>query len=352
MNYEFGRANNKMQLLTNRLKNMVELTMAKVAAHVNAPQAYPLPADQQSLEHAIYKYYNVLPKSKQKHFFDNANKILNAGETNRKAQFGDLATLDFKSNKSLAAQIKELPLPANMKLNEAEEKEVLSKAENHPHLKRRKSIAIEPQGVAPRTLSLFLESITCNDTSDVRKDEISITGIVVDALNRTSTIVTKNLGKFKKDDSKNNKIKLFDFDLREANTFPQSFFTTLFITDSDLFRNDNAATAFLYYMTALSTTLFAVGITLAAAMFYNPITDIIASIIIGLGLITLVIGGFGYLLTDDISKPESDQFIFTFPPGIAIGEGVTTPLDFEIINSYSLNVDGKYASNIRWERTA
>ena len=97
---ELGIPEAKAEFMKSRLNHMLELTLTKVAAHITSPSTYPLPDDEKSAEHIVYKLYQSLPQKKQATFISKteAIRVLNAAQMQQR--FGDLAAVDFKSTKT------------------------------------------------------------------------------------------------------------------------------------------------------------------------------------------------------------------------------------------------------------
>lgn len=350
----YGTATPKIEMVKERLLKTLELSMAKVAAHINSPAAYPLPVNTKSVERAIFNYYSILPKSKQKHFFDKSNAILSGGEAARKNKYGDLANLDFKSKTPFFEQLTTLQTPAQLKLTAAEQADLIKHTEQHVF--RQKSVnkinIPHPKVAAlpPRTLKLSLQTLTCNKTNDVHKDEITINAIVFDALGRRTEVI-RDLGKFKKEDSKTINLQLQEFDLRAAPTFPHQFIATLFLMEKDWFRNEDDQYVLLALLGVIGEAMITVGGILIDTIVITPLVIAGFALLIS-GVLFMWTAAFSFSMIDDFSPVTTDTFVVNSDTQLNLGETLNRTLNFTILKNSTLNPKGDYTAILQYERTA
>lgn len=357
---ELGIPEAKAEFMKSRLNHMLELTMTKVAAHITSPSTYPLPDDEKSAEHIVYKLYQSLPQKKQATFISKteAIRVLNAAQMQQR--FGDLAAVDFKSTKPCFEQIREISIPATFRFTEAEKSQLKIKSKQKfggklnigNKLVAQKNPA-QPIGLNPRTLSLILDNIHCVKTQDVFKDEISIVGFTVDALGQGSAFGRVNVGKIKKGETKQLGITLKDFDLRAAGTFPQNFLAGYILRDKDLASEERDGDIALI-LGFIAAAIFEIGFGMMALSTIPVLAPLeifaLLSMLVGVGLYI-----FGFLIPamtiTDSSTVITDNFVFDIPPVIPVGTAFSRQINSEIRGSL-LNIKGNYQLNTRWERTA
>ncbi|HRF76988.1 MAG TPA: hypothetical protein PLJ00_12290 [Chitinophagales bacterium] len=353
----------KQVALQQRLKNMLDLTIAKVAAHVKAPQQYAMPADSSALEHKILRFYNVLKPHEKETFLAKTNLLFNQSATENRKRFEDLMDIDIKSSTPMLDKIKAFPLPVKYHFTEKEATAIIEKSAKLKTIQKTKSgLTIAPQQAAePRTLSLFLESVKCNDPQDVLKDEIFFSGFTLDALGVNEPIPFTSAGKYKKNDFKQLQIKLRDFDLRAAGVFPQDFLLALFVFEKDSKKDDERLKFTMELIQDIGLWVLAAADVIAIAALVVTIAStspvgmalIIASgVIAAIGLSIIgVISLINNLRLAEISLQVTDLFTFPDPP-INVGEQVINKHQVVLAGSLSGVMKGNYDLQFRWERTA
>ena len=361
MNYqEFGITEAKAEFMKTRLNQMLELTLAKVEAHIKSPATYPLPNNPKSAERLLLSLYQRASKQKQSSFFEKVETVTTLNPTQMQQRFGDLAAVDLKSDKACFEQIRAIQIPETYRFTELEKNKLTTTVEKKYTGKLSigrkigaKKTPPQPIGLNPRTLSLFVDSIECIKTQDVFKDEISITGFTIDALGQSNVFQRINVGKIKKEETKQIGIDIKDFDLRAAEVFPQNFLVGFVVSDKDLASEERDGDI------ALILDILSIAITeIGVAMMLLSAIPVLAPIGI-VGLITAIVGVglnvFGYIIPSialaDFSEVVSDSFIFNIPPVIPIGAAFSRQLNFEMHGALT-KIKGNYKLNIRWERTA
>ena len=117
----------KLDWVKDRLKKTVDIAMERVIAHNESPKTFPLPADPKSLERALHKVFEALPRKSQKDTIEKVNKTLKAGREARTKIYGDLVDIDFRSTAPVLQQVKTKPVPAIVKFTQADLTEVRSR---------------------------------------------------------------------------------------------------------------------------------------------------------------------------------------------------------------------------------
>ena len=322
----------KQVALQQRLKNMLDLTIAKVAAHVKAPQQYAMPADSSALEHKILRFYNVLKPHEKETFLAKTNLLFNQSATENRKRFEDLMDIDIKSSTPMLDKIKAFPLPVKYHFTEKEATAIIEKSAKLKTIQKTKSgLTIAPQQAAePRTLSLFLESVKCNDPQDVLKDEILFSGFTLDALGVNEPI-------------------------------PQDFLLALFVFEKDSKKDDERLKFTMELIQDIGLWVLAAADVIAIAALVVTIAStspvgmalIIASgVIAAIGLSIIgVISLINNLRLAEISLQVTDLFTFPDPP-INVGEQVINKHQVVLAGSLSGVMKGNYDLQFRWERTA
>ena len=361
MNYqEFGITEAKAEFMKTRLNQMLELTLAKVEAHIKSPATYPLPSNPKSAERLMLNLYQRSPKHKQSSFFDKVETVTTLNPTQMQQRFGDLAAVDLKSDKACFEQIRAIQIPETYRFTELEKNKLTGTAEkkfsgklNIGSKLAAQKTPPQPTGLNPRTLSLFVDSVKCIKTQDVFKDEISITGFTIDALGQSNVFQRINVGKIKKEETKQIGIDIKDFDLRAAGVFPQSFLVGFVVTDKDLASEEQVAENAIV-VAIIGAVIFEIGLSmlfLSAIPALAPLAIVaLLTMLLGIGIYT-----FGFLIPVAILSDSSglvpDSFIFNIPPVIPIGTAFSRQLNAELEGGI-MGLKGNYKLNIRWERTA
>jgi hypothetical protein len=362
-NIRTDKPENKQADLQQRLKNVLDLTFAKVAAHIKSPQQYAMPADNAALEHKILRFYNVLKTKEKETFLEKTNLLFNHSAAENRKRFEDLMDMDLKSSSTMLDKIKTHPLPAKYHFTDKEATAIIEKSAKLKSFQKPKSgLKIAPQQAGePRTLSLFLESVKCKDPQDIIKDELFFSGFTVDALGVNEPIPFTSAGKYKKNDVKQLQIKLRDFDLRAAGVFPQDFLLALFVFEKDSKKDDERLKFTMELIQDIGLWVLAAADVIAVAALIVTLASttpvgmalIIASGIIGaVGLLIIgVISLVNNLRLAEISLQVTDLFTFPDPP-INVGEEVINTHPVALAGSLSGVLKGNYELQFKWERTA
>jgi hypothetical protein len=353
----------KTKFLANRFEKTVSIALEKVAGHLRDPQEYPLPADANSVERTVYNLLLAVPERKRDKFIDKYKGNLQASSTKRQQLYGDLAAIDIRATASVNEQVKKIVVPASKKISEADSVRLRSYFTTKPvtPANPKKTITAKlkqpAQVVTPGGKLVFnLLSLTCDKTSEVRKDEISVAGFAIDSLGVTQEKAPFFAGDFKKGDTipfDVNTGQLFSFDIAPDSTgivFPLSTTVGLFLVEKDLVGDkENKLSKVFFALSLLMTTIAGVIVTVGIAG--GPFS--LAAWIICMSLSMLfgfVAGNIIPLMTDDVSSEAVDVLVLEAPANI--GEQFNRTLSFELFNLRQGLLDGKpgkYTANIRWE---
>ena len=340
----------KIKFLQTRYNHTVDLAVEKVTAHLKSPQQYPLPpANKKSLERSLYDVVMTLTEKKQNKFLDAIKSTQTTTAEQRNQKFGDLATIDLHTNKVIAEQVRDLPVVDSMKITEAEL--MLFHDQLFPgkkfHFEKREQTR---QAAAATTIQFVLDSLTCNKTNDIHKDEINIGAFATDSTGIASEKAPFFIDKFKKEQTSalGAKGNLFSFSLDAGSTggtFPLTFIAGLFIVESDLIHNTAFGNKLSAFFAILGATLTAVSI----GMMFIPgigFPLVIATMIIALGF--NILGHFIIpILIDDIGFPVADTLVLDAAPNI--GQSFSRTIELTIDRSGTPGFSkGSYTANVRW----
>jgi hypothetical protein len=353
----------QLNAVKERLQHTQELIVARAAAHVLHPNEYPLPADQESLEHQFVEVYHLLSNRGKNNFEENAKLIIGYMTADRRAELGDLANLNHKSPLSTVEQVKQLGTNDNMRINmahieanEAQLRRFLPKS--WPGTITEGPLReVDVRGQNPRTLSLFVDSIHCENTNDLRKDEISLFGFTFDAFGQGTKVEQFEVGEFKKGETiaLGSKSKLRDFDLRAPGFFPQSFFANLFLFEKDLVNFENTGKRLMMLGASLSATFLGVGAYLLTLSPIPVVGTALGIASIACLLMSAISYGFAIFIAamcEDVSGAAGSAFTFNIPPVIPVGTAFTETINFTIEGGLFGVRKAKYSAQVRWERTA
>lgn len=339
----------KVQFVRKRLSDTIHLSIEKAAAHLKSPGQYPLPSGSDSLEFAIVDLYKVLPKRKRDQFLDKMKSALSATPAARQQKFGALSAVDLHSNKAVASQVETMPVPDQMKFTAAEVEKLKTPAKKKPStIVKGKAKVIQPrQAVAGTALQFAVESITCIETNDIRKDEISISAFVLSSSGEFQERNNFFSGEFKKDDSKSLGAagNLFSFSIGDSTgtVFPASFAASVFLTEKDLFANKEV-TERVGAIMRITGKIIAAGSLIT--MFFPAVGLPLSFTIIGIGALIMFIGdGLLFYAADEISEISSDNLLLDTLP--FAGETFANELSFRFING-GFQLNGDYKVAVRW----
>ena len=344
----------KIKFLQTRYNHTVDLAVEKVTAHLKSPQQYSLPpANKKSLERSLYDVVMTLTEKRRDKFLDSIASTQTTTAEQRNQKFGDLATIDLHTNKVIAEQVRDLPVMDSMKITEADL--IIFHDQLFPGKKYGFKGILEKrrqtrQAVAATTIQFVLDSLTCNKTNDIHKDEINIGAFATDSSGVASNKAPFFVDKFKKEETKSLGAKgnLFSFLIDDGSTggsFPLTFIAGLFIVEADLIHNTEFGNKLSAFFAILGATLTAVSI----GMMFVPgigFPLVIATMIIALGF--NILGHFVIpILIDDIGFPVADTLVLDAPPNIgqSFSRTIALTIDRSGVPGFS---KGSYTANVRW----
>jgi hypothetical protein len=336
----------KLDFLKDRMKKIVDLSLERVVAHNEKPQDYPLPAESKSLERALHKMFNALPKKNQKRVIEKVNKTLKAGADERKRIYGDLAEVNFRSSVSMVEQVKSKPVPSALMFTEADLNAMRGKLKRSPA--RPQKLKQPAQAAEATEMSFIINNLTCNKPTDLRKDEVSLAGFAVDNIGGELELAPFFVGDFKKGETLalGGNGRVFNFKLTEGE-FPKSFVAGLFLVEKDLLRNSDFVKGLIIFCTAASIALAAVSVgMLIVALAGGPAS---VALFIGVLVAEFLLGVTASILTkmlDDLSSVAIDTLTFDAP--VAPGTTFDRTLSFAF-GSFGIGErKGKYEAAVTW----
>lgn len=365
----FGNNQARFNYINDRFKKTVELVMEKVAAHLEDPALYPLPADIHSAEHAIHDLVSAIPDHRRKKFIDRHHDNIHASAAKRNQLYGDLAAINLHSNTAIGEQVKTLTVPDDKKITKEAADDMLKIFREHNKTNQgystgkktgystgKKPLATatpRAAGLANR-FSVFADTLTCNKNSEVGKDEISMAGFAIDAFGGQQDKAAFFVGKFKKGETipLGANAKLFDLNLdvlASGSGFPQTLSLTLFLVEADLIHNqelsDKLVKAALVLWGIFETISIGIIVT---GILGGPVTVLMALIAVFISLSFLEIAiKLIPMITDDFSSAATDVLVVDAQP--PVGETVNRTLHFLLNNAATDLSVGDYTAAIRWE---
>lgn len=365
----FIQTSPKIKNLKTRVQNTLSLAVERAAGHLDDPSKYPLPGDSQSLEHAVYNIFAGLSDRKKRKVFDRIKPTLKASAAKRKELYGDLAAVNFSSAKTITEQVTSMAVPQNLQLTKDDldkinaaasaqiatpKKSGYSTGKKTGYSTGKGPVKAQAAVVANPTLAFFVDSITCQKTSEIRKDEISITGFASDSNNVQQNAAAFFSGDFKKGDSADVNKRLFNFILDGGSVGTDATFAAgMFLVERDLMHNTDLARKLEVFFVALGATFIAIGAAiLVAGLLEVPFVTVPMMLIaFALGLFFQFVGVhiFG-VIADDFSNSASDSI--TIAPPFNVGDRFDRTLSFELDNFGGDLTLGKYTAAVHWEVVA
>ncbi|HEV7781463.1 MAG TPA: hypothetical protein VGO58_09360 [Chitinophagaceae bacterium] len=348
---ELPKSNTKLQYLQKRANDTLSLAAEKAAAHLLNPQAYPLPAGK-NLEKALYEFAMALPKRKRDNFSDKFKASINATQAQRKQKYGDLHDVNLRDNRSVAEQVKALPVENKNKITEDDVKTILPKRSFAKSKLPGKLFSGKPKpqqaSVDATTLQFIVDNLTCVKTNDLHKDEISLGAFATDNFGTASDKAPFFVGKFKKTDTVGlgGNATLFTFSIDGGSTgtvFPATFIAGLFLVEEDLIHNAALGEKLTAVFQVIGLTL----LTVSMGLLFVPGAASVAIVML------IVAGGFNItghyilpLMIDDFSLAVTDTLVLDAPP--AAGDTFNRSLAFSIDSTLLGITKGSYTAAVRW----
>lgn len=339
----------KIKYLQQRITDTFSLSVEKAAAHLKDPAKNPLPAGKDNLEFAIVDFLNVLPKRRRDKFLDKLKNDLAASGAARRQKYGELAAVDFGSTRSIAEQAMAIPVKKEMLIGEKDIPGIQIPVK--PAAKdKQKKVANErqPRQAVPGTAVLFsIDKITCIETTDRRKDEVTVSAFGVSG---TGEVFESNdffIADFKKNETKSpgEAGTLFKFGVDSSvNVFPLSLSAGVFIVEKDPLSNAKKSEKIgsILRLTAKLLTPVAIG-----AFFIPGIGIPLGSVLSGSVILMIGIGEFlQFVAGDDFSETVIDELLLETPP--FAGEVFPRTLEIGFVSG-GFRLKGKYSVSTRWE---
>jgi hypothetical protein len=325
----------KLQKLSRRLQQTIDLTIEKVVAHNEDPKKYPLPAKAKSLERVFHNLFEELPKKHRKAVIEAANKTLKASGTERNRIYGELAAVNLRSAVSLVDQVKTVPVPASLQFTPAEQKELMTKMKQLvPKPKRKPTVA--RAAVDAVELNFTVQTLTCVRPTDLIKDEVSIAPFVIDNLGTSLEATSFFVGKFKKGDSAAVSNGTLQVSLNNGE-FPKTFVGGFLLIEKDLLRASGlvlALSAFLYGACAALVT---------TALFLIPGAPATAPLIVALGIAGIFSG-----IVASVIRGMSDDLASSFDVLTLDGPVASETVFDRTIDTSIGDYKGRYKAAVEW----
>lgn len=346
-------SNPKLQFLEKRFNDTIMIAAEKAAAHLLIPQSYPLPAGK-NLERALYEVAIALPKRKRDNFTDKFKAAVNASNAQRKQKYGDLHAVDLRNNRSIAEQVRDLPVEDKYKFTEEDAKTMIPKKNVVKTKLPAKLIKdkVKPQqaSVDATTLQFIVDSLTCGKTNDIKKDEINLGAFATDNFGTASDKAPFFIGKFKKGEtvSLGGNATLFTFSIDGGSTgivFPATFVAGIFLVEADLIHNVELGEKLATLFSVLGLTILVAGFVLLFTTGPAGPMLLIISLLVSLGFELL--GHYIIpVMIDDFSLAATDTLVLDAAP--AVGDTFNRSLALTIDSSFLGFQRGSYSAAARW----
>jgi len=224
-------ANPKLRKGLVRIAREMELSIEKVTANHAKPNEFPLPADPNATERILATRFNALPQELKDRAGSRVSSRLNAPAAARQRRFGDLAAVNLKVGTTIGTQVRNLPLPAALKITPEQWARIIGPITTFP---------IRP---SLTKLEFRLHKVRCLDETGgwlgekIGNDEIDLGGTAVDETGDTHTITKFRVGS-NFDDGEQVVFapprSFTTFDLTEGTAYPKAYFVTLVLAEADM----------------------------------------------------------------------------------------------------------------------
>lgn len=224
-------ADPKLRKLLMRVVREMELSIDKVAANHAKPSEFPLPDDPNATERILAARYDALPKEVKEQAWSKVSLRINTPAVARQRRFGDLAAVNLKVGANIGAQVKALPLPADLRFTREQFAKIIGTST---------TVTTLP---TLTKLEFRLHKVRCLDETGgffgekAGNDEIDLGGAAVDETGDTHVIPKFRVGSNFDDGEQvvfSPPRSFTVFDLREGTAFPKSYFVTLVLAEVDM----------------------------------------------------------------------------------------------------------------------
>jgi hypothetical protein len=348
----------KLKKVAEKYHQLVHLGLEKAALHLKHPKEYPLPSGANTLEKALVDVVEALAPHQKKRFLNRMEPHLKKTATQRKQEYENLADINLHLAKPLLDQFKELEHSQENKITNEEWEALIAERRskikpavrsNASDKKKSPRIMQPQQAVAATNLQVFIDSLTCNQTSELRRDEISLSTFIINFDNIQQDKEPFFVGKFKNDETINldNSNPLFDLLIDNSSVgggFPANFTFGAFLLEKDWFRNTNLADK-------LSSLFMILGVVV---MTISLVTLFISAIPFAVPLILWILGGVLFNLGalvfdrifDDVGEVALDVLQLDEPP--LPGITFSRTINLTVSNRRSDPKEGSYTATLRW----
>jgi hypothetical protein len=223
----------KLKALADRAAKMLELAFQKAAAHDDRASKYPLPADANSAEAQAYRLLKDLPLVRRKALKKHLMEGVEASASKRQQKFGDLANIDLKSRTSVMDQVRNLPVPASVRMTAQDIDRARMSAEGFflPVVSQARLLPFVPTTMLARITQI--ECVKPSKQLEIGKDEISVNAVLIDDLGNVTAATPFDAGKFKKGERKPFQHVVCRFNLA-GGVFPKSFAVLYSVHEDDV----------------------------------------------------------------------------------------------------------------------
>jgi len=227
-------ADPKLRKVFMRVANEVKLNIEKVTANHAKPNEFPLPPDPNSTERILAARFNALPRELKDRAGATVLGRINAPAAVRQRHFGDLAAVNLKAGVAIEAQVRDMPLPADLKLTR-EHLTGITGLINH-------DVITKPTRPSLTKLEFRIHKVKCLDETGgwaerFGNDEIDLGGTTVDETGDTHTITKFRVGSNFDDGEQvafSPPRSFTVFNLTEGTAYPKAYFVTLVLAEVDM----------------------------------------------------------------------------------------------------------------------
>lgn len=235
-----GLSDPKLDYIAKRVANMARLATYRVIAKVGDPSKVVAPADKSSIEAIVLSRFLAQPAVRQQRGVQKAKAFMALPVASRKRKYGELASIDLNSAKSINEMARTIPIPAAMRIDATHLRRLV--ADPSLFIEGFKQPEAEG-GFTPQAdfdnLRLRIRKVKCVDETDPESggdDEISMGGVKIDETGDVTTTDAFTV----RNDFDDGESKTYDppkifakFNLREGNTWPKMYYVTMVLAERD-----------------------------------------------------------------------------------------------------------------------